>query len=294
MVSRFARVYFLNGFIFLLSLIASAVASAQQGATFQAMNQPIEPYKVIGNIYYVGASDVTSFLITTPEGHILLDSGFAETVPQIEANVKKLGFNLSDIKILLISHAHIDHAGGMAELKKKTGATLAALDAEVEALERGGKDDFAWGDQYAFTPVKVDRIVHDKEEIRLGGAVLTALWTPGHTKGCTTWTMKVKEQDQEYDVVFAASVSFPGYRLVGNEKYPTIIDDFTRAFTILKALPCDVYLSQHGIFFSMKEKIETLKKGAKTNPFIDPEGYKNAMQRAEDALKEEVKKEQKQ
>jgi metallo-beta-lactamase class B len=293
MLSRFFRINCWNWVVYFLPFLLSAAASAQQGATFQAMNQPIEPYKVIGNIYYVGASDVTSFLITTPEGHILLDSGFAETVPQIEANVAKLGFKLADIKILLISHAHIDHAGGMAELKKKTGATLAVLDAEVGLLERGGKGDFAWGDKYAFSPVKADRILHDKEEVSLGGAVLTVLWTPGHTMGNATWIMKVKEQEREYNVVFMGSVSFPGYRLFQNEQYPAIADDFTRSFATLKTLPCDVFLSQHGVFFSMKEKIESLKKGSDKNPFIDPEGYRNAIQRSENAYRDELQKEQK-
>lgn len=270
--------------------ITSSLAYAELSPTFQAWNQPIDPYRIIGNIYYVGASDVTSYLITTPNGHILLDSGFAETVPQIEANVAKLGFKLSDIKMLLISHAHIDHAGGIAELKKKTGAELAVLDKEAGLLERGGKGDFAWGDQYAFPPVKADRILHDRETVSLGGSVLTVLWTPGHTQGNATWTMKVKEQDREYDVVFMGSVSFPGYRLTKNEKYPAIAEDFVKTFAILKSLPCDVFLSQHGFFFSMKEKIEAMKRGEK-NPFIDPQGYRNAIERSERAYYEQIQKE---
>jgi len=281
-----------RSFCSVLSLgITSSWAYAELSPTFQSWNQPIEPYRIIGNLYYVGATGVSSFLITTPDGHILMDAGFAETVPQIEANVKKLGFKMSDIKILLISHAHIDHAGGIAALKKQTGAQLAVLDKEIPLLERGGRDDFAWGDQYAFTPAKADRALHDKETVSLGGTALTVLWTPGHTQGNATWTMNVKEQDREYHVVFMGSLSSPGYRLVKNEKYPEIVEDYRRTFTILKSLPCDVFLSQHGFFFSMTEKIEAMKNGAKENPFIDPKGYRNAIEQSEKAFNDQLEKE---
>lgn len=256
----------------LLSFFHST-ASSQSDATSRSWNQPVKPYRIIGNVWYVGASGVTSFLIATPEGHILLDSGLPETVPQIKENVARLGFKMADIKILLNSHAHYDHAGGLAELKELTGAKLMATEADAELLARGGKDDFQWGDRFAYRPVKTDRALRDGDQVKLGEVALTARLTPGHTKGSTTWTMKAQDGGKQYDVVFASSVSAPGYKLVGNYKYPNIVDDYRRTFQILKSLPCDVFLGPHAEFFSMKEKMARMEQGSGPNPFIDPEGY---------------------
>jgi metallo-beta-lactamase class B len=195
-------------------------------------------------------------------------------VPQIRQNIAQLGFKLADIKILINSHAHYDHAGGLAELKELTGAKLMATEADAELLARGGKDDFQWGDKYAYKPVKADRVLRDGDLVELGDVRLTARLTPGHTKGSTTWTMKVNEEGKQYDVVFSTSVSTPGYTLVNNEKYPSIVDDYRRTFQILKSLPCDVFLGPHAEFFSMKEKKARMEKGTKPNPFIDPAGYR--------------------
>jgi metallo-beta-lactamase class B len=257
-----------------LLLFLPATANPQADPTSRSWNQPVKPYRIIGNIWYVGASGVTSFLITTSNGHILLDGGLAETAPLIKQNVEHLGFKLTDIKILLNSHAHYDHAGGLAELKELTGAKLMATEADSALLARGGKDDFQWGDQYVYKPVKVDRGLRDGDQVELGEVRLIARLTPGHTKGSTTWTMKVNEEGKRYDVVFATSVSTPGYTLVNNEKYPSIVDDYRRTFQILKSLPCDVFLGPHAEFFSMKEKAQRLEQGAKPNPFIDPAGYR--------------------
>ncbi|MGE3435981.1 MAG: subclass B3 metallo-beta-lactamase [Blastocatellales bacterium] len=250
-----------------------ATANTQSDATARSWNQPVKPYRIINNIWYVGASGVTSFLITTLEGHILLDSGLPETVPLIKTNVARLGFKLADIKILLNSHAHYDHAGGLAELKELTGAKLMATEADAELLARGGKDDFQWGDRFAYKPVKTDRALRDGDQVTLGEVALTARLTPGHTKGSTTWTMKAQDGGRQYDVVFASSVSAPGYNLV-NDKYPNIVDDYRRTFQILKSLPCDVFLGPHAEFFSMKEKMKQLERAPKPNPFIDPAGYR--------------------
>jgi metallo-beta-lactamase class B len=257
-----------------LSLFLPATGNPQSDPTSRSWNQPVTPYHIIGPIWYVGASGVTSFLITTSDGHILIDSGFLETVPQIKQNIAQLGIKLADIKILLNSHAHYDHAGGLAELKKLTGAKLMATEADAELLARGGKDDFQWGDQYAYKPVNVDRVLRDGARVELGEVQLTARLTPGHTKGSTTWTMKVNEEGKQYDVVFSTSVSTPGYTLVNNDKYPSIVDDYQRTFQILKSLPCDVFLGPHAEFFSMKEKKARMEQGAKTNPFIDPAGFR--------------------
>lgn len=257
-----------------LSLFLPATADPQADPTSRSWNQPVKPYRIIGNIWYVGASGVTSFLITTSDGHILLDGGLAETAPQIRRNVAQLGFKLADIKILLNSHAHYDHAGGLAELKELAGAKLMATEADAELLARGGKDDFQWGDKYSYKPVKADRVLRDGDRVELGEVRLTARLTPGHTKGSTTWTMKVDEEGKQFDVVFSTSVSAPGYTLVNNDKYPGIVDDYRRTFQILKSLPCDVFLGPHAEFFSMKEKMARMERGVKPNPFIDSAGYR--------------------
>jgi metallo-beta-lactamase class B len=263
---------------------------AQTDETSRARNQPVKPYHVIGNIYYVGASDVTSFLITTPKGHILLDSGFFETVPQIKQNIAELGFRLTDVKILINSHAHYDHAGGLALLKQLTGATLMASGADAALLAAGGKGDFHFGDRLAYEPVKSDRILRDGDEVELGGVKMVAHLTPGHTKGCTTWTIKVKEGLKEYNVVFVGSTSVPGYKLVDNANYAQIFDDYYWTFQTLKSLPCDVFLGSHGSFFSMLEKSKLLAQGKRPNPFIDPGGYKRFIEETRRAFEDESKR----
>jgi metallo-beta-lactamase class B len=281
-------------FIFALSLLLTGPAfiHAQADPASRSMNQPVEPYRIAGNIYYVGASDVTSFLIVTPAGHILLDGGFVETAPMIEANIKKLGFKLEDVKVLLSSHAHFDHAGGLAELKRATGARFAASEREAPLLARGGKGDFYFGDKGPFPPIQVDRILHDGDQVTLGGTTMTAHLTPGHTMGNTTWTTKAKEGDRTYDVVFAASTSIlPGVNLTNNPKYPAIGEDYARTFRILKFLPCDVFLSSHASFYDGLNKAERLRKGAKENPFVDPRGYRDYIARMESKYQDQLQKE---
>jgi len=267
--------------ILLLSLLPT-LAACQADETSRSWNQPVEPFRIAGNLYYVGASDITSFLITTPEGHILIDGGFEETVPLIRDSVKKLGFRLQDVKILLNNHAHYDHAGGLAELKRLTGARLVVSEGDAPALAAGGKGDFAFGDKLPFPPVRAERTVRDGDTVELGGVTLTARVTPGHTKGCTTWTMKVKDGEHTLDVVFAGSVSvLPEVTLAVNPKYPGIAADYARTFQVLKALPCDIFLSSHGSFFGLKEKAERLRQGKTPNPFIDPQGYRKYLEEKE-------------
>jgi metallo-beta-lactamase class B len=278
--------------IALLLLSIASTAHAQSDPTQRSRNQPVEPYRIVGNLYYVGASDVTSYLIATPEGHILLDGGFVETAPLIEASIKKLGFKLEDVKILLSSHAHFDHAGGLAELKAATGAKFAAMDREAPILARGGKGDFYFGDKEPFPPIQADRILHDGDTVTLGGAMLTAHLTPGHTMGNTTWTMKVKDGGRTYDVVFAASTSIlEGVSLTRNAAYPEIGEDYGRTFRVLKSLPCDIFLGSHASFFDGPGKADRLRKGAKENPFVDPRGYKEYVARNEKKYVEQLQKE---
>lgn len=282
--------------LFLIFLSLAFQANAQRLEGDRAMNREVEPFRIIGNIYYVGASDVTSYLITTPKGHILIDAGFAETVPQIQKNVAKLGFKLEDVKILLINHAHYDHSGGLARIKGLTGARLFASPPDAPILEDGGKSDFRFGgdSNFSFPPVKVDKILKNKEIIELGGAALTTLFTFGHTKGATSWKMDVTENNRKYTIVFASSLTTLDYALVENPKYPNVAADFTNTFAVLKKIPADVLLSSHGVFFDLTEKATKLRSGAKPNPFVGRAAYKNFIARMEkafqDKLNEQAKK----
>lgn len=274
-------------FASVLTLLVVSHSSSLSGARRQAQytkatpewNEPVRPFRIIGNIYYVGASEVSSFLITTPRGHILLDSGFAETVPLIADGIKQLGFKIEDVKILINSHAHYDHAAGLAQLKRLTGAHLTLSEADAALAANGGKGDFQWGETFTYEPARADRILQDKDRVELGGITMIARLTPGHTKGCTSWVMKVKEGGKAYDVVFVGSTTAPGYTLVNNPKYTNIASDYEYTFRLLRSLPCDVFLAPHGSFFHLKEKAERLARGEKPNPFIDGKSYLSFLDR---------------
>jgi metallo-beta-lactamase class B len=267
----------------LFALLLANSVFAQSDPTSRSWNQPIEPFRIAGNIYYVGASDITSYLITTPAGHILLDGGFVETAPIILANIKKLGFRIEDVRILLASHAHYDHAGGLAELKRLSGAKFHASRGDLPLFARGGLDDPQFGNRFPFPPVHADRVVEDGSKVTLGGTTMTARITPGHTPGCTTWTMRVREKGKMLDVVFVGSPSIPNsYRLKGNPRYPNAIADYRKQYDILLSLRPDVFLASHGNFFELEEK----RKGEKS--FIDPEGYVRVIKRFEEDFKKRV------
>jgi metallo-beta-lactamase class B len=246
----------------------------------------------MGNIYYVGTKEYASYLITTPEGDILINSGPTEGVPLIRKSIETLGFKFSDVKILLISHAHWDHCAGSARIKELTGAKYMVMDADVPVVESGGKKDFQYGNNAdsLFQATKVDRVLHDGDEVRLGGVVLVAHLTPGHTKGCTTWTLRLADGGKMYNVVIVGSPNVnPGYKLVGNALYPQIAQDYERTFRVLKALPCDVFLGAHGDYYGMEAKFARLDKGT-GNPFIDPAGYEAYVSEREQAFETELKK----
>ena len=203
--------------------LARSFIDAQIERSLKSMNRPFEPFRVIGNIHYVGASDVSSFLITTRDGHILIDSGFEATVPSIREGVRKLGYRFEDIKILLNSHAHLDHAGGHALLKKLTHAQIVMSEADAALLSRGGKGDFppSANESWPMSPLERTASFATVMQVSLGGVTLTAHLTPGHTKGCTTWTMAVEEDGKRYDVVFYGSTTIlPGVHLVDNANIP--------------------------------------------------------------------------
>ncbi len=277
---------------FLLILLFSFSIFAQKDERDRKWNQPVEPFKIIGNVYYVGVTEITSFLITTPKGHILIDGGFAETAPIIKANLAKLGFKLKDVKILLNTQAHYDHAAGLAELKRATGAKMLISAEDKILLENGGKNDFAFGDEYPYEPVKADKVIKDGEIIKLGNVSLKVISTPGHTKGCTSFWLEIKENDKKYSVLFHGSTTAPGYKLVGNEKYPNIIADYEKTFNLLKKLKPDVFLASHGNFFDLLGKIEKLQQNKSINPFLESQTYQHFLADTEKDLREKIKSQQ--
>ena len=254
--------------------------------------EPFPPHKIADNLYYVGSKGLASYLITTPQGNILINSSLASSPALIQASVEKLGFKFADTKILLISHAHWDHDAGSATVKKLTGAQYMVMDADVPVVESGGKDDFQYGKSpdNLYPPTKVDRVLHDGDEVKLGGVTLTAHKTPGHTRGCTTWTMKATDGGKTYDVVIIGSPNVnAGYKLVNNAAYPSIASDFETTFRVLKSLHCDIFLGAHGDYYGLLAKYPKLQPGS-ANPFIDPAGYKAYVSERESAFLAELKK----
>ncbi|HEX2760002.1 MAG TPA: subclass B3 metallo-beta-lactamase [Rhizomicrobium sp.] len=251
---------------------------------------PFPAHHVAGNVYFVGGKNQAVYLITTPQGNILVNSGVQDSPGQIKAGIEKLGFKYSDTKILLISHAHFDHDAGSARIVKETGAKYQVMDSDVAVVESGGKTDFAYGSKtdWLYPAVKVDRTLHDGDTVSLGGTVLTAHKTPGHTKGCTTWSLKVNEGGKTLNVVIVGSPNVnPGYVLVNNKDYPNIVQDYEKTFRTLNALPVDVFLGAHGDYYGMEAKVQKIKKG-EANPFIDPAGYKAYIAARESAYRKEL------
>jgi metallo-beta-lactamase class B len=249
-------------------------------------NRPIAPYRIAGSLYYVGTNYLASFLFVTPQGDILINPDYEESVPLIRASVEKLGSHFSDIKIILISHAHDDHAAGCALAKQLTGAKLMVMDADVPVIESGGAHDFQYHQHW--TPVKVDRVLHDGDKVQLGGLTLTARLTPGHTKGCTTWTAVLNDEGHRYHVVIVGSPNVnPGYRLVDNKQYPQIATDYEKTFEVLRNLPCDIFLGAHGVYYDMDAKLKRVKAGS-ANPFVDPQGYRAYVAEREQAFRKEL------
>ncbi len=238
--------------------------------TLQNWSLPFEPRRIIGNIYYVGSNLISSFLIVTSEGLILLDTGHAGMLQQVKSNIEKLGFKPKDVKFLLNSHAHFDHCGGFAKFKLETGATIVASKLDGELMKRGGKGDFNWGDDLAYEPATPDRYVSDGDRLELGGVTLTAHLTPGHTMGCTSWSMRTTETGKNYDVLFLCGLTVSTYKLTNNEHYPNIVDDIRSSFTKLRGMHADVLLAAHGFWFDLDGKAARQKEGV-PNPFIDPQ-----------------------
>lgn len=275
--------------IFAVTFSLSQFALSQTTDAIKLDIGRVEPFRIVGNIYYVGSSDVTSYLIVTPKGNILLDTGMIEMLPQVRSSIEKLGFKLSDIKFILNSHAHFDHAGGIAEMRRLTGARFIASEQDTPLLERGGKGDPNFGDKFPYEATTPDETFRNGKSVSLGGTTLTANITPGHTKGCTTWTTTVRDTGRDLNVIFVCSVSSPGYQLVNNRDYPDIVADYRRSFAWFNSAKVDVFLGSHAGFFDLADKMKLLKAGSKTNPFIDPQGYKQFIADSEKGFDDKIK-----
>jgi metallo-beta-lactamase class B len=280
----------------ILGLLLLLLAPRSNAQTNPDWTTPIAPFRIVGNLYYVGGKDLASYLIVTPEGDILINSSLETSVPMIRSSLEQLGFKFTDIKVLLISHSHFDHDAGSAELIKETGAKYMVMDADVSVVESGGATDFAYGKD-TYPPAKVNRVLHDGDEVKLGGTVLVAHKTAGHTRGCTTWTMQVTEAGRPLNVVIVGSWNVnPGWRLVDRPgqpaSYPGITADYRRTFATLKALQCDVFLGAHGAYFGMLAKLDRIKAGAKENVWIDTRGYQDAVAEREQAFEKELKRQE--
>lgn len=265
-----------------------AAATAQVNDTFRSWNRPADPYRVVGPVHSVGANEITAFLITTPEGHVVINTGFAETAPIIEANVRKLGFRLEDVKLILASHAHVDHVGGHAALRERTGARVLVSEGDAEAVRTGGRVSDPGGGGYVWPACPVDRTLRDGEAVTLGGITFTAHLTPGHTRGCTTWSFDVVEGERRLRVaVYGSMTVVPGVRLVDNHSYPGIADDFVRSFRALRGMHPDVVLAPHAGFYQAEEKARRLREGEE-NPFVDPGLWASLVERHEQVFRDRL------
>jgi metallo-beta-lactamase class B len=258
--------------------LAISVPLAAQPETW---TRPFPGHRVIGDLYAVGTYDLGVFLITSDEGHVLINTGVEDSTPIIRENIASLGFRLEDVKILLTMQAHWDHTAAIAEIKETTGAVMWATAGDAPLLEDGGFSDPHFGGKVSFKPVKVDRIIKDGEAIELGKTRLTVVETPGHTRGSVSYTMKVREGERDYHVVIANMGSInPGKRLTVNPTYPGIAEDFAETFRRQKALPVDVWVAAHGSQYRLHEKYKP-GQAYKPETFMDPAGYRAAVEHTE-------------
>ena len=264
----------------LLVVLSAALVSAQspyltveQRAQFHGpYSEAVEPFRIVGNIHYVGAKNIASYLITTPDGHILIDTGTKEMEPVVRANIEKLGFKLRDIKILLSGHAHFDHVQGHAAMKKATGARVMAIGGDAAALS-SGTDNSALGDE-GWEPVRVDRVLKDGDTVSLGGTTLRAVWTPGHTQGATMWQTRVQERSKTYTVAFlGGTIPNAGVPLFNNPRHASVVADTQKTLRVLKEMTApDIYLVEHPQAM-LAGKVERIKAGETPHPLVDPDGW---------------------
>jgi metallo-beta-lactamase class B len=254
--------------------------------------EPEEPVRILGSLYFVGTKGLGVFLFTTSEGHILMNTGMPSSGPMIVESIRKLGFRPEDIKIMINGHAHADHAGAFAYLKERFGASLAVMKDDVAAMESGDKDDFKYGNDLVYPPVKVDRMLLDGDTVTLGDVLLTAYHTPGHTKGATTWVANIVAAGKAYTVAFPDDAGFnPGYRVAQwPPSYPGITEDYRRTHHFLEMLKPDIWLAQHNEYYDLQGK----RKRAETEgvkAWMDPEGYRRFVASKKRAFENQVDEE---
>ena len=278
-------------FVVFISLMAAlaAAAVAQQFDTSR-WNLPFAPFTIAGPVHYVGTSELAAYLITTPAGHVLIDGGLPESAPLIERSIRQLGFKVEDVEVLLTTQAHFDHVGSLAAMQKASGGKVMVMSGDAALVEAGGKGDYLFGDRLPFPHVKVDRVLTDGDTVPLGGITLKAVLTPGHTKGCTTWTTEIADAGRTLKVVFAGSTGVnPGTVLPSMPTYPTIGADYDRAFQVQAALTPDIWLAAHASLFGLEEKRKKQQAGG-PNPFIDPAGWKRSVEARRQSHAELLKK----
>ena len=282
-----------NAFGFLLALCASVALAVGLAVPVHAQiptcgttctNEKIKPYRIIGNIYWIGLSDHGSLLLTSPQGHIMIDTGAEEYGHWIRQNIEELGFKLKDIKYILGSHSHADHVVGFSALRELTGAKLVIGEPDVDILATGGHSDYRGSTEY-FKPVKVDQGIKNGEKIQVGPITMVAHITPGHTRGCTTWTTTVQDNGRTLNVVIPCEMAVAGERapLLNNAKYPQIADDYRKSFAYARKLPVDVFLTLRTTTHQRLDKLKRLEAGEKPNPFIDPKGLQRFVEEYEKA-----------
>ena len=273
---------------------ALLVVGAAQAQLPPGWSAPGEPLHIADNLYYVGSETIAVYLITTPEGHILVDGAMPTSAPLILASIRELGFEPKDVKVILNTHAHFDHTGGLADLKAATGATLAASAGDRGALESGTYPGSEEVEIFAFKPVAVDRVLQDGDTVELGGVALTAHLTPGHSPGCTTWTFPLAVDGQARQAMIYCSTSVAANRLVSADKgpqYPGIVADYEQTFARLKTMSADVFLAPHAEQFGLAKKRAAMGEGA-PNPFVDPTELERVVAASEAAFRKELAKQQ--
>jgi metallo-beta-lactamase class B len=274
-----------------LTALQLAACAGQYGVPGRMWNWDLDapPFRVIDNIYFVGSNELAQFLITTSQGNILLDTGFERSVPRLRENIAKLGQRFEDTKLLLCSHAHIDHVQAHAVVRQLTHARIVVSTRDAPFVAHGGKGESVFDGIYSWRPCPVDQQIDDGDPITLGDTKLIARVTPGHTKGATTWTMRLQHGARTLDVVFFPSANInAGVHLLDNARYPAIARDFEHSFAVWNALPCDVFLGAHCAFFDMKHKRDRLGSQSEPNPFVDPAGYRRTIADAERRFREEL------
>jgi metallo-beta-lactamase class B len=277
--------------IFLMA--ASTFAQQAKDITPDEWTRPFPPFRIVGNLYYVGTYDLACYLIVTPAGNILINTGLASSAAQIRSHIETLGFRFYDTRLLLATHAHFDHVSAMAEIKRLTGARLAATEAEVTLFESGGKTDFRFGDDQSawFQPVHVDQKLHDGQKVGLAGMELTVRLSPGHTKGAASYEFTVADNGRDYRVLIANLPSInPGVTLLTNPKYPNIMADYAHTFATLKELRPEIFLASHAGQFGLHSKYQP---GDQYRPirFVDPAGYRAAVDNLQAAFDAQVRRE---